>query len=361
MLRSYKEGKFLVFELEEGRDVRYDLSDGSTYGLSGKKVKNVNNQLKGYDVWDVIKSFEDEVYRKFLTRVYKSINTGVTNTGTFLTYARRYRNLEQFYTAGLEKVSTLLRYDISQVPKGLINICKNHPDIELNNALIKQYKKHTDIYNLYLNKKYKCIEHKNLVHMLDYDMYDEDSYLSILLNEYNYNPKRLIEYMDDLMYYEGLESLRGIVRELYDYARVTKKIANGHSFEKYPINFLTTIKITWRNYNRLNVKFNEDEFKARIDESLEYKCGEYRIVYPSSTDDIKQEAVNMQHCVASYIQEVIDGNCHIMFLRHENKLDESLMTVEVRDGKIVHAAGLHNRMPNAAEQYVIYKYNTRVQ
>ena len=48
-MRAYKEGRFLVFELSEGRDVRYDLSDGTYIGLSGKKVKKINEQLKGYD------------------------------------------------------------------------------------------------------------------------------------------------------------------------------------------------------------------------------------------------------------------------------------------------------------------------
>lgn len=40
-----------MFEFENGKTVKYDLSSGKTIGKLGKPLKSLNSQLRGYNVY----------------------------------------------------------------------------------------------------------------------------------------------------------------------------------------------------------------------------------------------------------------------------------------------------------------------
>ncbi len=150
-----------------------------------------------------------------------------------------------------------------------------------------------------------------------------------------------------------------MMKELEDYAEMMRQISPR--FDKYPRNFLTAHKISVRNYNRLKKEFEEKRFAERRDESLECKIGEYRFIYPQTTQDIKDEAVQQHNCVASYIDRVIDGNCHILFMRKAKHPDESVVTVEVRDNKIVQALQKFNTPLTTEQKNVVEIWNKRME
>ena len=130
-------------------------------------------------------------------------------------------------------------------------------------------------------------------------------------------------------------------------------------FDKYPRHFLTTHKIACRNYNRLKEIFDEQSYQQRINKEYECQIGNYCFIYPQSTNEIKEEAVRQNNCVASYIKRVINGECHILFLRRKNALDESLVTIEVRDNKIVQAKRKFNDPVTKEDQEAIDKWNKK--
>ena len=90
---------------------------------------------------------------------------------------------------------------------------------------------------------------------------------------------------------------------------------------------------------------------------MEKSFGEYAFIYPKCVQDIKDEAVSQNNCVASYIQRVLDGECHILFLRKKDSLDKSLVTIEVRNNKIVQAKRRFNYPVSSEEQDVIDKWD----
>ena len=147
------------------------------------------------------------------------------------------------------------------------------------------------------------------------------------------------------------------MRELYDYARMMKTISN--KFEKYPRNFLTTHKIACRNYNRLKKEFSEEIFRSRIKTGYECSYKDYQFIYPKSTQEIKDEAVQQNNCVASYIDNVIDGKCHIMFLRKKDNPKDSLVTLEIRENKIVQAKRHFNEPVTEEDQKAIDYWNRK--
>ena len=152
-----------------------------------------------------------------------------------------------------------------------------------------------------------------------------------------------------------MEDMNYLIGELEDYARMMKEISP--KFDKYPRHFLTTHKIASRNYNRLKHEFDEKKFQARINVDMEHTFGEYRFIYPKCIQDIKDESVQMSNCVSSYVQKVIDGHCDIMFLRYKDSPDKSLVTIEVRNGKIVQALQRYNHPLTSEQQDIVDKWN----
>ena len=187
-----------------------------------------------------------------------------------------------------------------------------------------------------------------------------------LVETYNYNIKSLLTYLDNLMTYEAIEKFDDLCQEFYDYVSMASRLSN--KFEKYPRYFLSTHKITCRNYNRLKETFDEQEFAKHIKPEYEYKINGYKFIYPAKTQDIKDEAVSQANCVASYIKRVLNDECDIMFLRKQNKekpkdeqYNESLVTLEIRDYKVVQAKGKFNRDCTKQEEELIKQFNLYLQ
>jgi hypothetical protein len=277
----------------------------------------------------------------------------------------KYSNYEQLFSAGIDEIidgKSQFKYTINDIPKGLIKLCKDRM-IKLSNNFLDYYKQDPNAYILAYNIEFMSLTDVDIYSILSYENYDYSrdngyiywSYYNKLINEYGYTAKALLLYMDYLKTYEALDDITGTLREIYDYAKMMKMISN--KFDKYPRNFLTSHRIACRNYNRLKQEFSESIFNKCIDKSLEYICGDYKFIYPESTQDIKDEAVQQNNCVASYIQRVIDGDCHILFLRRKDNTENSLVTIEVRNNVIVQAKGKFNRDTTPDENEVISKWN----
>lgn len=318
----------------------------------------------------LVECCDDEKYAKFLKFVKREESGGgysIYNIGTILSRVPRYSNYEQLFSAGIDEIldsGYKFKYTINDIPKALIKLCKTR-QVKLSNNIIDYYKRNPDAHLLAYNLEYMSLTEDDIykIWSTDNSDYDRDtgyhywSYFNRLLDEYGYSAKPLLLYIDQLKTYEALDDIRYILRELYDYANMMKTISP--KFDKYPRHFLTTHKIACRNYNRLKKEFSEEIFRSRIDKSLEYSYKGYQFIYPNSTEEIKQEAVQQNNCVASYIDKVIDGKCHILFLRKKDKPEESLVTIEVRNHHIVQARRRFNDPVTPEDQEAIDKWNEK--
>lgn len=369
IIKVYKERQFLIFDFENGKSVKYDFATKNCIGIKGKQVKGLQSQLSGISIDQLIESCSDRKYAKFLNYVMKRESSyyPISNIGTVLSRVPKYSNYEQLFSAGIDEIiddRNRFTYTINDIPKGLIKLCKDRK-IKLSNNFLKYYKENPDGYVLSYNLEYMSLNDNDIYDILAYDNYDYTdngyiywSYFNRLIKEYGYTAKALLLYLDSLKTYEALDGMSNTLRELFDYARMMKLISN--KFDKYPRNFLTSHKIACRNYNRLKQEFSEQIFQKRIEKSLEYTYCDYKFIYPNSTQDIKDEAVQQNNCVASYIQKVIDGDCHILFMRRKDKISDSLVTIEVRNNVIVQAKGKFNRDVTNDEQEAINKWNTYI-
>ena len=163
-------------------------------------------------------------------------------------------------------------------------------------------------------------------------------------------------YIDRIITFEAAtNSINWLLGELRDYARMMDAIS--HKFDRYPRHFKTTMDIVTRNYKRLQKEFSEEVFKNRINKEYEFTYKGLRFFYPDSTQDIKDEAVQQNNCVASYIDRVIDGECHIMFLRRVKEPNKSLVTIEIQNGRIVQALQRFNDPLTADQQEAVDAWN----
>ncbi|WP_346961389.1 PcfJ domain-containing protein [Clostridium sp.] len=365
-MNIYKDKQFLIFDFENGKSVKYDFALKKTIGIRGNFVKDLRTQLRGLRIYDILDCCEDKKYANFLRFVQRMEEERygyyIENIGTILDRVPKYSNYEQIFSAGIEDIiCNDFKYTIKDIPKSLIKICKNHK-ITLSNSFLNYYKENPDAYYLAYNLEYISLNDKDIYNILYESTYYYTEnvailacYFNRLINEFKYNAKNLLKYLDELKTFEAISDMGYLIRELYDYANMMNQISG--KFDRYPRHFLTTHKIACRNYQRMKKEFPEEMFRKHIDKSLEFEYKGYKFIYPESTQDIKDEAVCQNNCVSSYIDKVLNGECHILFLRKVNNLDKSLVTIEVRNNKIVQARRKFNDPVTEEEQEIIDKWN----
>lgn len=366
-MKVYKDKQFLVFDFENGKTVRYDFSKKQAIGVKGQPVKDLRKQLNGLTINQVIEYCEDKQYGKFLEFVQKNYTYNISNIGTILSHIPDYEQYEQLFSAGLYDIDKNFHLTINDIPKSLIKHARTR-NIHLSNDFCKYWIHNTDAYNLAYQLDYISLTDNdiydilatNYYHIYGYEHnYEHKSYYNTLIDEYGYNSKSLLLYLDQLMTFEAITNMSNLMRELNDYAYMMNSISK--KFDKYPRNFLTTHRIASRNYNRLRQSYPEELFQKKICKKFEYSYGKYKFLYPSCTQDIKDEAVQQNNCIASYIDKVINGNCHILFLRKKDNLEKSLVTIEVDSytNTIVQARGKFNRDTIEEENEVIEAWNKK--
>ena len=89
---------------------------------------------------------------------------------------------------------------------------------------------------------------------------------------------------------------------------------------------------------------------------MEYKGEKFSVLVPESLDLIVKEGTSLNHCVASYIEGVVNGEFAILFLRSNEELEKSLVTVQVKDGRVLQSHGQSNRPPNEEEVKFLGKF-----
>lgn len=371
-MKAIKKGADLIFTCDDGKTVKYNLNTGVCIGKNGKPCKCLNSQLRGYSVDEIANSFEDKNFGKFISHVaWKCSRNGqsIQNIGTVFQRMDEYKREEQIYSAGLTLTGAFgkdyFRGTINEIPKGLVKILREIRE-GVNNVNVEEYKAHPDAFNYAFNHEFTSLSKRDayrfLVYICSYWDRNELRYtygnkFFNICDKYGYTPKSLLNYIDYLVTYEALPSdyPSKILGEIDDNCNMLSQMSD--KYDRYPRHFLTSHQITSRTYQRWKQKFNEELFAKRVDTKMEVTIGDYKFIYPKTTKDIKDEAVQQSNCVASYIDKVIDGSCDIILMRKKNDVENSLVTVEVRNGKVVQARRRFNEPVNESEQKALDRYD----
>ena len=68
--------------------------------------------------------------------------------------------------------------------------------------------------------------------------------------------------------------------------------------------------------------------------------GTVKIVPPKTGKDLVNEAVNLHHCVDSYMEKVTEGKSLILFVREDE--NKSFLTAEIKNHRINQLRGVNN-------------------
>lgn len=191
------------------------------------------------------------------------------------------------------------------------------------------------------------------------------------LTNFGYEQKRLIDYIfrdlrgqginigvyaDSGEDYDMNDVDNSIIQMLLDYARMNEEMKR--EYEKYPRYLKSFHDITVQNYNLFIRKTENKRFQKVIKNfaKYEYENETYCVIAPSAANDLITEGSRLNHCVASYIDDVIAQKTCIMFLRKILQKDTPLVTLEIKKDRVVQAKGKNNSNPASEESKFLAEY-----
>lgn len=174
----------------------------------------------------------------------------------------------------------------------------------------------------------------------------------LMLTEYRCDFKRLIEWLvytvknkNHLTMYYTYSNYSFSINDYLDYLNMQYQMY-GKVKEKYPEHWLSDKHVMNIRYNEWKKLHNNTTYKIhqeKLADVVAYENKKYKIVTPLTNTDILDEADQQKHCVASYVDKIVNGETNIVFIRDKVDLDTSLLTVEIRSNKICQVRGFQNR------------------
>ena len=351
-LKITKAGPVLTFSVPKGT-FSYNLATGETIGLSGRPVESLASQLRGASMTDVELAFEDKHYAELFRCIRCAVQDDaygvVTAPATVFARWRRYRNLEQYFAAEVSVSQAMYRIPMNEVPKWLIKVSKAR-DIELTPPKVCLAREHAA-------ECQKILADDDVAHYFGtIALY---FYQNVRVNDefakHGYSLYRIAKYLYWLARYEGLDAPERNMRELADYARQSSALYR--KYDKYPRCFETKRQIVNYNYHQMSSEttFQRDIFVSMIDTRLDADIDGYKFRHARSCDEMREYAGRMHNCLVSYIKDVCEGKCNIVFAEYPDD-EHRLLALEVRNGRIVQVEGICGRMINPYERELRDKY-----
>ena len=196
-------------------------------------------------------------------------------------------------------------------------------------------------------------EYINLLHH-ESKSYLRNQIIQVIQN-YNLDLDAFLEYCLYLNHVESV-SIEKLMADYPDYLRRELHLKGDRMarMEKYPQTWLSATHKQQQEYQnlqhleRMEENGNTEKFDNSIEANkhLEWEQDNYLIRMPTSAEDIRDEADQMHHCVASYIPQIEAGEKIVMFMRDKENPDKSLVTVEVIDGAITQAYAQRDTYPS---------------
>lgn len=196
-------------------------------------------------------------------------------------------------------------------------------------------------------------EYINLLHHKS-ESYLRNQIIQVIQN-YNLDLDAFLEYCLYLNHVESV-SIKKLMADYPDYLRRELHLKGGRMarMEKYPQTWLSATHKQQQEYQnlqyleRMEENGNTEKFDNSIEANkhLEWEQDNYLIRMPTSAEDIRDEADQMHHCVATYIPQIEAGEKIVMFMRDKENPDKSLVTVEVIDGAITQAYAQRDTYPS---------------
>ena len=91
-----------------------------------------------------------------------------------------------------------------------------------------------------------------------------------------------------------------------------------------------------------------------------YKNSKFIILPAYSLNELQEESTQQNNCVRTYAEKYAAGQCDIYFMRDIKKQDKSLVTVEVKNNRVVQSRMKNNKDPNEKQIKFLEKWEQKV-
>lgn len=188
--------------------------------------------------------------------------------------------------------------------------------------------------------------------------------IEVMLELMNYmQPKKIQKYLDKQFNLYEPDSYSGLMIIYKDYLNISKQLGCDMKADSvlYPKNiFKSHDRVT----KRLKIKKDatiDKKIKDRnsILEKYYFTYKELLIRPIKNLDEIINEGIKLQHCVANYAEKHADSKTNIFVIRKIDAPDNPYFTLEMKDDEIIQCRGLRNSSYGADIEEFLKKWKAR--
>ncbi len=146
---------------------------------------------------------------------------------------------------------------------------------------------------------------------------------------------------------QDLKISKSNIHEYNDYIRIASRLEYDMKDKSilYPVNIKEAHDRVMRIYETNKSKRVQNAIKKRYKELIgsSYENKKYTIFPACNISSLINESKQQNNCVQSYAERIADGECDIYFMRLVSNKNKSLVTVEVKNKKIVQKRTKNNQ------------------
>ena len=182
------------------------------------------------------------------------------------------------------------------------------------------------------------------------------------LKGWGYDQKRVMDYLFHDLPTQGLVQKMAnydVPHELVllrDYAKMMVEM--DRRYERYPKSLKMCHDIAAKNYTVQQSQILAKKYE-QVREGLkkyEWEGDDYVVIVPPTMQSVVQEGASLNHCVASYVDGMVNGEYAILFLRLKEAPEKSLVTLQMHGDRVTQARGQSNRATSDEEKEAIEKF-----
>lgn len=361
----YKNNQFTNYYYEYGRRI---------YDSNYIEIDEIVNENVVGTIGGMFPSYRDKYSQNW--RYFRSYSSYLPYDFYYYPY-----NLEKLLSKRTELKYSQLWELVKHVECNLIYLIKNYnPSIELLTKL--------KLYNLALcpktfvskktfEERFIGLPKEYLPFIQEYNLdIDELLILSYLkFRDINYIHRYMYMNEEDLRFLKERVNLKTLVEktdfglnsrfyEYRDYLDIAKKLKLNLKDKRilYPKNIKTAHDKLLKEYKQKKDKRINNSIKKRCEQLKENEFHNNRyIIFPAQDlDSLIDESSQQNNCVRTYAERIAEGKCDIYFMRKLKQKGKSLVTVEVKENKIVQKRTKNNEVTSKDQDKFLNIWENRI-
>jgi Zn finger protein HypA/HybF involved in hydrogenase expression len=170
--------------------------------------------------------------------------------------------------------------------------------------------------------------------------------------KYNIKYQNQLEYLKNCYDYQCIHQDAALTI-WHDYLNMASnmKYRLDDASKKYPQSLKKEHDKALFSYKVVADRINQEKFEAQAEKNavLEYEGETFIVKVPRDPNEVIQEGTTLRHCVASYVENIRNGNTIVCFIRKKDEPSTSFFTSEVVGNVINQVKGYTNTLPKDEE------------